>query len=46
MAKNILDIHKDRDPEGERLPVRIAVQQDGGEIKPGMMVELEARTGD
>ena len=30
----------------QRLPVRIAVQQDGGEIKPGMMVELEARTGD
>jgi membrane fusion protein (multidrug efflux system) len=30
----------------QRLPVRIAVQQDGGELKPGMMVELEARTGD
>jgi membrane fusion protein (multidrug efflux system) len=30
----------------QRLPVRIAVQQDGGEIKPGMMVEVEARTGD
>jgi membrane fusion protein (multidrug efflux system) len=30
----------------QRLPVRIAVQQDGGEIKPGMMVELEAGTGD
>ncbi len=30
----------------QRLPVRIAVEQDGGEIKPGMMVELEADTGD
>ncbi len=30
----------------QRLPVRIAVQQDGGEIKPGMMVELEAGTSD
>lgn len=30
----------------QRLPVRIAVQQDGGELKPGMMVELEARAGD
>ncbi len=29
----------------QRLPVRIAVQQDGGELKPGMMVELEAGTG-
>ncbi|WP_420404232.1 HlyD family secretion protein [Nisaea sp.] len=30
----------------QRLPVRVAVQQDGGALKPGMMVELEARTGD
>jgi membrane fusion protein (multidrug efflux system) len=30
----------------QRLPVRIAVQQEGGEIKPGMMVEVEAGTGD
>ena len=30
----------------QRLAVRIAVQQDGGELKPGMMVELEAGTGD
>jgi membrane fusion protein (multidrug efflux system) len=30
----------------QRLPVRIAVQQDGGELKPGMMVELEARADD
>lgn len=30
----------------QRLPVRIAVEQDGGELKPGMMVELEANTGD
>ena len=30
----------------QRLPVRIAVRQDGGEFKPGMMVELEARAGD
>lgn len=30
----------------QRLPVRIAVKQDGGLLKPGMMVELEARTGD
>jgi membrane fusion protein (multidrug efflux system) len=30
----------------QRLPVRIAVQQEGGELKPGMMVELEAGTGD
>jgi len=30
----------------QRLPVRIAVQQEGGEIKPGMMVELEAGTVD
>jgi len=30
----------------QRLPVRIAVRQDGGELKPGMMVELEARAGD
>ena len=30
----------------QRLPVRIAVQQDGGELKPGMMVELEAKAGD
>ena len=30
----------------QRLPVRIAVQQDGGELKPGMMVELEARASD
>lgn len=26
----------------QRLPVRITVAQDGGELKPGMMVELEA----
>ncbi len=26
----------------QRLPVRIAVAQDGGELRPGMMVELEA----
>ena len=30
----------------QRLSVRIAVQQDGGELKPGMMVELEAGTSD
>lgn len=30
----------------QRLPVRIAVKQAGGALKPGMMVELEARTGD
>ncbi|MCH2396287.1 HlyD family secretion protein [Oceanibaculum sp.] len=30
----------------QRLPVRIAVQQDGGALKPGMMVELEVRVGD
>lgn len=30
----------------QRLPVRIAVRQVGGALKPGMMVELEARTGD
>ena len=30
----------------QRLPVRVAVQQDGGALKPGMMVELEARAGD
>lgn len=30
----------------QRLPVRIAVQQAGGALKPGMMVELEARIGD
>ncbi|PPK51226.1 membrane fusion protein (multidrug efflux system) [Marinobacter persicus] len=30
----------------QRLPVRIAVQQDGGELKPGMMVELEAKVSD
>ena len=29
-----------------RLPVRIAVKQAGGALKPGMMVELEARTGE
>jgi len=30
----------------QRLPVRIAVQQVGGALKPGMMVELEAGTGE
>lgn len=30
----------------QRLPVRISVQQDGGELKPGMMVELVARTSE
>lgn len=30
----------------QRLPVRIAVAQTGGALKPGMMVELEAGTGD
>lgn len=30
----------------QRLPVRIAVKQAGGALKPGMMVELEATTGD
>jgi membrane fusion protein (multidrug efflux system) len=30
----------------QRLPVRIAVPQDDGALKPGMMVELEAKTGD
>jgi len=30
----------------QRLPIRIAVQQEGGELKPGMMVEVEATTGD
>ena len=30
----------------QRLPVRIAVRQAGGALKPGMMVELEAGTGD
>jgi len=29
----------------QRLPIRIAVEQESGELKPGMMVELEARTG-
>ncbi|MEJ7930497.1 HlyD family secretion protein [Ramlibacter sp. AN1015] len=29
----------------QRLPVRIAVRQDSGELKPGMMVELKADTG-
>ncbi|WP_428410119.1 amidohydrolase family protein [Hyphococcus sp.] len=39
MAKNILDIHKDRDPEGERLPIRIDATSNG-EFEP---VPLEAR---
>ncbi|MAW80106.1 MAG: amidohydrolase [Parvularcula sp.] len=39
MAKNILDIHKDRDPEGERLPVRIDTTSNG-EFEP---VPLETR---
>jgi len=30
----------------QRLPVRIVVAQDGGELKPGMMVELEATASD
>jgi membrane fusion protein (multidrug efflux system) len=30
----------------QRLPVRIAVRQDGDLLKPGMMVELEARASD
>jgi len=30
----------------QRLPVRIAVAQDGGELKPGMMVELETTASD
>jgi membrane fusion protein (multidrug efflux system) len=30
----------------QRLPVRIAVQQREGLLKPGMMVEVEASTGD
>lgn len=30
----------------QRLPVRIAVTQTDGALKPGMMVELEAGTGD
>jgi membrane fusion protein (multidrug efflux system) len=30
----------------QRLPVRIAVAQERGLLKPGMMVELEIRTGD
>lgn len=30
----------------QRLPVRAAVRQVGGALKPGMMVELEADTGD
>lgn len=29
----------------QRLPIRIAVEQESGELKPGMMVELEAGTG-
>ncbi|WP_108124083.1 HlyD family secretion protein [Saccharospirillum mangrovi] len=30
---------------GQRLPVRIAIDQVDGLLKPGMMVEVEARTG-
>jgi membrane fusion protein (multidrug efflux system) len=30
----------------QRLPVRIAVAQDGGELKPGMMVEVKATASD
>ena len=30
----------------QRLPVRIAVAQDDGELKPGMMVEMEATASD
>lgn len=30
----------------QRLPVRIAVVQDGGELKPGMMVEVKATASD
>jgi len=30
----------------QRLPIRIAVRQEDGELKPGMMVEVEATTGD
>lgn len=30
----------------QRLPVRVAIEQRDGLLKPGMMVELEARTGD
>lgn len=30
----------------QRLPVRIAIDQRDGLLKPGMMVEVEARTGD
>jgi len=30
----------------QRLPIRIAVEQESGELKPGMMVELEAKAGD
>ena len=30
----------------QRLPVRISVAQDGGKLKPGMMVELEARANE
>ncbi len=30
----------------QRLPIRIAVEQESGELKPGMMVELKAGTGD
>lgn len=30
----------------QRLPIRIAIEQDSGELKPGMMVELEAAASD
>lgn len=30
----------------QRLPVRIAVRQQDGLLKPGMMVEVEAAAGD
>jgi membrane fusion protein (multidrug efflux system) len=30
----------------QRLPIRIAVKQDSDELKPGMMVELEATASD
>jgi len=30
----------------QRLPVRVTVRQQDGLLKPGMMVELEARVGD
>ena len=30
----------------QRLPVRVSVEQDNGQLKPGMMAELEVSTHD